>query len=284
MKRKTAIILALAILIGVLFSGCGEGIGLGDETLVFEKGEASCTVKEFSNKSSITEFEIPDEYEGLPVTEIADFSGCNLENAEVIKIGKNVSKIGSWAFENNQKLKMYVVDPENEYYCSVDGVLFTKDMKQLLFYPLAKDVTEVEKTASDGKTQKVKESTYTVPDGVEIIATKAFYKCSVIKEIVLPDSVTEIREKAFFKCSAMENFSLPENVTLIEKDAFGYCSSLKEITIPKGVTAIGDYAFFNCTNLLTVNMKCSQDSVSLGKDWQPTNNGLKIDALNINWE
>ena len=179
---------------------------------------------------------------------------------------------------------MYVVDPENEYYCSVDGVLFTKDMKQLLFYPLAKDVTEVEKTASDGKTQKVKESTYIVPDGVEIIATKAFYKCSVIKEIVLPDSVTEIREKAFFKCSAMENFSIPENVTLIEKDAFGYCSSLKEITIPKGVTAIGDYAFFNCTNLLTVNMKCPQDSVSLGKDWQPTNNGLKIDELNINWE
>ena len=87
MKRKSAIILALVILIGVLFSGCGEGIGLGDETLVFEKGEASCKVKEFSNKSSITEFEIPDEYEGLPVTEIADFSGCNLENAEVIKIG-----------------------------------------------------------------------------------------------------------------------------------------------------------------------------------------------------
>ena len=57
MKRKSAIILALVILIGVLFSGCGEGIGLGDETLVFEKGEASCKVKEFSNKSSITEFE-----------------------------------------------------------------------------------------------------------------------------------------------------------------------------------------------------------------------------------
>lgn len=284
MRRKTAVILALVILIGVLFSGCGEEIGLGSELLVYEKGETSCTVTEFSNKSGITEFEIPDEYEGFPVTEIADFAGCNLENAEVIKIGKNVSKIGSWAFENNQKLKRFDVSPENEYYCSVDGVLFTKDMKQLLFYPLAKGVTEVEKTASDGKTQKVKESTYTVPDGVEIIATKAFYKCSVISEIVLPDSVTEIREKAFFKCSAMENFSLPENVTLIEKDAFGYCSSLKEITIPKGVTAIGDYAFFNCTSLTTVNMKCSQDSVSLGKDWQPTNNGLKIDALNINWE
>ena len=82
----------------------------------------------------------------------------------------------------------------------------------------------------------------------------------------------------------MENFTIPENVTLIEKDAFGYCSSLKEITVPKSVTAVGDYAFFNCTNLHTVNMKCSQEKVTLGKDWQPTNNGLKIDELNIIWE
>ncbi len=284
MKRKSALILVLIMIIGVLFTGCGEEMGLGNAEIKYSVSENSVSVTELPNKTTIKEVEIPDEYDGLPVTEIADFAGCNLENVEVITIGKNVQKIGSWAFENNQKLKCFVVDPENEYYCSVDGVLFTKDMKQLLFYPLGKDVEEVEKTDSNGKKQKVKSSRYTVPDGVEIIGTKAFYKCSVISEIVLPDSVTEIREKAFFKCSAMENFTIPEKVTVIEKDAFGYCSSLKEITVPKSVTAVGDYAFFNCTNLHTVRMECSQQEVTLGKDWQPTNNGLKIDELNVIWE
>ncbi len=284
MKRKSALILVLIMIIGVLFTGCGEEMGLGNAEIKYSVSENSVSVTELPNKTTIKEVEIPDEYDGLPVTEIADFAGCNLENVEVITIGKNVQKIGSWAFENNQKLKCFVVDLENEYYCSVDGVLFTKDMKQLLFYPLGKDVEEVEKTDSDGKKQKVKSSRYTVPDGVEIIGTKAFYKCSVISEIVLPDSVTEIREKAFFKCSAMESFTIPEKVTVIEKDAFGYCSSLKEITVPKSVTAVGDYAFFNCTNLHTVRMECSQQEVTLGKDWQPTNNGLKIDELNVIWE
>jgi len=284
MKRRTALILALVIIIGVLFTGCGEEMGLGNSEIKYSVSENSVSVTELPNKTTVKEVEIPDEYEGLPVTEIADFAGCNLESVEVIKIGKNVQKIGSWAFENNQKLKCFVIDPENEYYCTVDGVIFTKDMKQLLFYPLAKDVKEVEKPDDEGKLQKVKTSSYTVPDGVEIIATKAFYKCSVISEIILPDSVTEIREKAFFKCSSLENFVLPEKVAVIEKDAFGYCSSLKKITVPQSVTFIGDYAFFNCTKLLSVNMKCSEQSVALGKDWQPTNNGLKIDKLNVNWE
>lgn len=265
MKKRLVIIFSLVLCFSVIFSGCAEQIGMGNDkiSIKIENGEA--TVKEIPNSSTIKEVNIPDEYKGVPVTDIADFAGCNLESVEKISIGKNVKSIGTWAFENNQNLKEFYVDPENECYCSVDGVLFTKDMTEILFYP-----------ASHGEE-------YSVPDGVIKIRTKAFYKCDKIKSLTIPVTVTDIEEKAFFRCSSLENFVIPEGVKTIGKDAFSYCSSLSEITVPKSTKFIGDYAFFNCTNLLTVNMNCKKEDVTSGEKWQPTNNGLEIKKLQINW-
>ena len=105
MKRYTVIILSLILVICALFSGCAESLGMGSDklTVKIENGEAIVT--EIPNKSTVKEVTVPDEYEGVPVTEIADFAAVNIESIEVINIGKNVKTIGNWAFENNQKLK-----------------------------------------------------------------------------------------------------------------------------------------------------------------------------------
>lgn len=284
MKKKTALFLALLFVISVLFSGCGEELGLGNDDVKIKISDGKAIVTELPNKTGITEITVPDEFENVPVTEIADFAGCNLESAERINIGKNVEKIGVWAFENNQNLKEFSVDPENKYFCSVDGVLFTKDMKELLFYPLSKGIETAEQKTDDGKTEEVKRITYSVPDGVEKIRSKAFYKCEKLYSLSLPETVVQIEEKAFFKCTSLENINLPSSVTSIEKDAFGYCSALKEITVPASVKSIGDYAFYNCTSLLNVEMQCKKENVTLGEKWQPTNNGIEIKEVNIVWE
>lgn len=284
MKKKTALFLAILIAVSVLFGGCGEELGLGNSEVKIKVEDGKAVVTELPNKSGITEITIPDVYEDAPITEIADFAGCNLENAEKINIGKNVEKIGVWAFENDQNLKEFSVDPENKYFCSVDGVLFTKNMKELLFYPLAKGVQTVEIKNADGKPEKVKRITYSVPDGVEKIRTKAFYKCGSLYSITLPETLKSIEEKAFFRCSSLEEINLPDGVTNIDMDAFGYCTALKSITVPKSVSSIGDYAFYNCTSLHSITMKCKKDSVSLGQKWQPTDNGIEIKKVNILWE
>lgn len=284
MKKKTALFLALLIAVSVLFSGCGEELGLGNTDVKIKVSDGKAVVTELPNKTGITEITVPDEYENVPVTEIADFAGCNLESAEKINIGKNVEKIGVWAFENNQNLKEFAVDPENKYFCSVDGVLFTKDMKELLFYPLAKGIETVEVKTEDGKTEKVKRITYQVPDGVEKIRSKAFYKCEKLYSLSLPETVTTLEEKVFFKCSSLENVNLPSAVTYIGKDAFGYCTALKDITVPPSVTGIGDYAFYNCTSLLNITMQCKKENVTFGQKWQPTNNGMEIKDVKVVWE
>lgn len=268
-KRLVSVIL-LCVLMLTVFTGCTEQLGLsigGTSEMEYKIENGEAIVKQAPDLSTITEVTIPDEYEGCPVTKIDDFSVVNLENVGVINIGKNVKEIGAWAFTNNQKLKEFQVDEENEYFCSVDGVLFTKDMKTLLFYPPLKGYDTEKKTMK-----------YEIPEGVEKIRTKAFYKCDKLTDIVIPESVTAIEEKAFFRCSSLKTLSLPKKLEFIGKDAFSYCSAIPETTIPFSVKQIDDYAFYNCTSMLKVIVENEEAAITLGKKWYPTKNGQNMDV------
>lgn len=269
MKKRIIGIFALILCICIAFSGCNSVSTLlsgSDESIKYKVENGEATVTGVPNKSTVTKIIIPDEYEGVPVTKIADFAATNLEYVTVINIGKNVKEIGTWAMENNQHVTAFNVDDANEYYCSVDGVVFTKDMKTIVFFPPAK------------------EGAYEIPDGVETIRTKAFYKCQKITGLVIPDSVKSIEEKAFFRCSAIVNLTLSQNIEFIGKDAFSYCTGLTEISIPSSIKQIDEYAFYNCTSLLTVNIDSAESDLTLGEKWYPTNNGLNIGELVINWK
>ncbi len=279
MKKNFFAIMFVAILLCLALTGCSDtlsAINTGDLSLSFtlENGEAVLTG--VPDKTVLTHIVIPDEYEGVPVTAIADFAAVNLENVTEITIGKNVKEIGEWAFENNQHLTAFHVDEANEYFCDVGGVLYTKDMKTLLFYPPARDVSETKDT--DGNVTK--NITYVIPDGVEKIRTKAFYRCEALTSLTIPESVTYIGEKAFLRCKFSE-LILPENLTFIGKDAFGFCTGLTEITLPSAIEEIDEYAFYNCTNLKSVIVKKKEADIILGEKWYPTNNGLDIEGLEV---
>ena len=152
MFKKIISIVALILCVCLAFSGCDSVTTLlsGADAEVeykIENGEAH--VKTVPNKSTVTEIVIPDEYEGVPVTKIADFSAANLEYVTKIYIGKNVKEIGTWSMTNNQHITAFEVDENNPYFCDVDGVIYTKDMKTLIFYPPAKDLTDAKD--GDGK-------------------------------------------------------------------------------------------------------------------------------------
>lgn len=280
--KKIIAVISLVLCICLVLSGCGitSLISDGDVNIKYDVENGEATVKTVPNKSTVTKIVIPDEYEGVPVTKIADFSATNLEYVTEITIGKNVKEIGVWALENNQHVTAFEVDEANEYFCDVDGVLYTKDMKTLLFYPLAKDLTE----AQDDKGNKFKVSTYSIPEGVETIRTKAFYKCFSLTKVEIPSTVKRIEEKAFFRCERMEDLVLPDALEFIGKDAFSYCYGLKVLNLSENVNQIDEYAFYNCHNLLEINIDNEESNLTLGKKWYPTNQGKNIDELKINWK
>lgn len=269
MKKRIISIISLALCVCFLLSGCDSVTTLlsgENETIDYKIENGEATVTGVPNKSTVKKIVIPDEYEGVPVTKIADFAATNLEYVTEFYIGKNVKEIGNWALENNQHIAAYEIDKANENFCSIDGVIYTKDMKTIVFFPPAK------------------EGEYVVADGVESIRTKAFYKCTKITKVTLPDSIKFINEKTFFHCDSLEDINFPNGLEQIGKDAFAYCTSLTKVTLPNSIQEIREYAFYNCTNLLEVNIDANESDLLLREKWYPTNNGLDIDELKINWK
>ena len=68
--------------------------------------------------------------ESKPVTAIREYAFNCDETLQTVYIGKDVSEIDGKSFYTCRALRRIVVDPENENYCDVDGVLFTKDKRR----------------------------------------------------------------------------------------------------------------------------------------------------------
>ena len=278
--KRIIVTLGLILIICFSFVSCGEEMDLlsGNTDISYKITDGEAAVTKIPNKSVVTEITIPDEYEGAPVTAINDFAGVNLEYVTKITIGKNVKEISDWAFGNSRKITAFEIDDENPYLCDVDGVIYTKDMKTILFYPPARAI----ETSKNDKGEEVNTIIYTIPEGVETIRTKAFYKCYELTEIVLPSTLKSIEEKAFFRCDIRE-LTLPDTLTFIGKDAFSYCYNISELTIPETVTQIDEYAFYNCTSLKNLTMLGKESEMTLGKKWFPTDNGRDLGGLEIKW-
>lgn len=133
-----------------------------------------------------------------------------MNTLERVEIPSSVEYLDSFNFECSWGLKEICVDEDNKYYCSMDGVLFDKDMTTLIKYPSAKSDTH-----------------YGVPDGVECIVS--FDWASELKSLYISDSVTKICEEAFWCCENLEKIRIPMGLDLIEDYAFFGCTGLKDV-------------------------------------------------------
>ena len=131
-------------------------------------------------------------------------------------------KIDEIALNNCRYLNAIYVNEANKYFRSVDGVLFDKELKTLVYCPVAK------------------KGDYVIPDGVQNIKGWAFNGCSLLTSVTIPDGVTSIGDFSFCFCSSLKSVTLPYNMEIIEYGAFGECTSLKTLNIVKGGKIITD--------------------------------------------
>ena len=110
-------------------------------------------------------------------------------------------------------LKEINVSPDNSYYCSVDGVLYTKDMSKIFQCP----------AGLSGE--------FTILDSITTIGESACTCCPLLTSIDIPDNVTSIGEHAFWSCSSLTSMNIPDSVTTIGSGAFSNCSSLTDVII-----------------------------------------------------
>ncbi len=105
------------------------------------------------------------------------------------------------------------VSPDNPFYQSIDGVLFSKDGTTLIRYPSNR-----------------RKKSYTLPEGVTTIGDNAFVSSTSLKTLTLPEGVTTIGDHAFM-WSNLKNITLPASVTTIGLDTFTACFDLQSIDV-----------------------------------------------------
>lgn len=172
------------------------------------------------------------------------------------------------SFLGNNSIKTFDVHPDNIYYTAVNGVLFNKDISELIYFPSQYESKE-----------------YIIPLSVTSILAEAFFEQLSLDSLFISESVTSIGEYAFAfsnietitfsplttihnpgnyifrEMKSMKHFDVPDSVTelygtfsdsYIESVAFGENSQLttighttfqstrmlKELTLPKSLTTI----------------------------------------------
>ena len=179
---------------------------------------------------------IPAEVNGVPVTRLGGrpFSSCR--DLTSVKIPATVTEITGHLAGYAKNLTQFIVDGNNETFCSVDGVVYTKDMKTLVAYPPA-----------------ATENEFTVPSGVETIGYGAAYT-AMFTSLILPDSVTKVDDFAFTYCKQLKSIKLSKNLKSIGYSGFGNCILLESADVPASVEKLGTSAFASCTAMKTLTI------------------------------
>jgi len=181
----------------------------------------------FANVTGDVEFA-----EGSIITELnaVDF---RYYKGSKITIPSGVNKIKELVFSDCNNLENIFVAENNDFFISIDGVLFSKDLSTIIQYPIGREDVD-----------------YTIPDGVVNIGISAF-EDSILTNIIIPDSVVNIHTDAFYS-SCINSIIMPASLEIIGIEAFGFCRNLTVVALFEGVISIGGGAFTECDNLSSI--------------------------------
>ena len=266
-----------------------EGNSYNMPTTVTKIGEMA-----FTSNSNLINVIMPDSVE-----EISDqaFSYCkNLESVTfsnaLTKIGresfyecykltqitipKSVTEIAGDAFYKCTGITELVLEDGNLNYISVDGIIYNKDITDIIYYPLV-----------------LSQTSYIIPETIESINRYTFWKCNNLNEITIPASVTSVSDNVFGDCNNLQyinvneantkymsnngvlynkekteivcypkghlqtKYVIPEGVMSLKREIFNGIINLKEIVVPLSIVNIYDDTF---DEIYDLNIYCNENS------------------------
>jgi len=251
--------------------------GCKDLTQISLSTNANVGPLAFAECSSLVDLNIP---EGLSKIGRDAFRECSsLKNVFIPSSATNVD----WpVFSQCPELSLIQVDPANQVYTNIDGVLFNLPQQALISCPVTKT------------------GVYTIPSFVLRIGDYAFYNCTNLTGISnsasvpvfgryvfsgcsnlafangIDSQIQNLPESTFENCVSLTNFTFSKLMINVSSNAFGGCRSLASIDLSKirqvfdysfwgcssltnvvfssWVSLIGDFAFCNCSNLIRFNL------------------------------
>lgn len=295
MKRFLLIVLIVLAMMSLLF--VAEAAEKKNGLFTYElKGNGTAVITEFDwTENGEEDIYIPRMLDGYTVTGIGNlaFSGYSYtyrKNTVVvlpdtitsigekaffdtgciatINIPSSVQTIGAGAFSGTGC--KVTVDPNNRFFATIDGSLYNKSEKKLIY--------------GYGNTDKytVNKNNLNVPEGIKSIGAYACYGLDAeYGKVSFPSTLTEIGDYAFYSAKLGE-CRLPESLISIGNHAFEEAiwstsvdvlkgeifinetnrGKLNVLYIPENVDRIGEGAFKNCSSI--GDFRNSYDAIVFG--------------------
>ena len=206
---------------------------------------------------------------------------CSYTGMRKFILPDSVEVISAGAFWYDNTLMVVEVGDGNKAFKDVDGVVYSKDGKTVVWFPAGKPYTF-----------------YHIPDGVTGIANYAFVCARNVEQFTIPASVEKISPTAFLGCTALmyltvdeannfyssdkekvlynkdktelvfyppsnstTTFSFLDSLTKINRYACFGCKFMYKAPLPEGVTEIGFNAFKNCDWLREADLPAALKSI-----------------------
>ena len=199
-------------------------------------------------------------------------------------------------FAGSTAMTAISVDPANQYYNSIDGVLYNKANTTIIQYPCGKvgEFTVPSNVTSVGfafaycvglTAIRVDPANqyYNSIDGVlynKANTTLVQYPLAMTGNYVIPENTTAISAYSFYHCNSLTALTLPINLTYIDDDAFRNCTYLSSVTMQGNVTHLGFQSFSNDSVLTSISFFGTVAASWVGYNWEIGDNaGLLGHAL-----
>ncbi len=194
------------------------------EELTFEWEITNGKVKLARYTGNAKNVDIPEKYNNMPVEIIGydsfrstpaqivttpntlkkiELGAFGASKVKVLNISQNVSVIENFLFENTNTVEAVNVDSKNNYFCSVDGILFNKNKTVLVYYPNHKSGIS-----------------YTVPNSVQLFDVGCFSQNRIIETIYIPSSVIYLDWGAMSNCTALKSIYFEGNAPTVPSAPF----------------------------------------------------------------
>ena len=282
--RVQKIVVIAVILVAISLSIFFSVNALKTTEYKYEKVEGGYELVSYSNPGSVREVTIDyvDGDKSKPVVALHDYAFNCDGDIEKVHLGKDIKTIDGTTFYSCWNIQYVDIDDENPYFCDIEGVVYTKDMTKLVFYPTDYDRTlrlkegyahlvwECESCGRQCDPKKGDPEGGLAP-GTPVEKMPKDYKCpgnngkmcnsrgneyywAYHSELREDDGKTEMWElwgttekydEAFLKNYDLKTrtYIIPSSVTEIGQLAFAY-SNIIDLYMPEGIKVIGNQALF----------------------------------------
>lgn len=246
---------------------------LGDGTYELVKFTNPGDLKEITI-DYVVDLETGEKDMSKPISVINEYAFNCDEVLNSISFGKDVKSIDGKSIYSCWWVQNVWVDDENPYYCDLDGVIYTKDLTEVVFYPNDHDKYLRAKLGYDnlvdddgnpmeelwGVTKKYDEAflaeynkqirTYVIPSTVTKVGQLAF-AYSNITDLYIPEGVKTMETMAVFKNTVLLNVYSYKTDSVISDVTYKAIDSMSSVynSLPEGLEYIGSDCFYYCRGL-----------------------------------